>query len=219
MSVGALLLPGLDGGRTLLHPFARALSPNAEVLPYPDEPLGYDDLEQLVRTRLAQTSATVLIAESFSGPLAIRIAATPPPSLTHVVLVATFARAPMSPRIAPLLSLAFAAPPPKALIRALMVGPDASNELVAHVQAAIRQTAPRTLRARAKEALRVDVRKAMNAIRIPALYLQPTQDRLLRPLPLPAGKNWSHVAIPAPHLLLQTRPEACAAAILRFANV
>ncbi|MGB5810793.1 MAG: hypothetical protein WBG86_09700 [Polyangiales bacterium] len=113
----ALLLPGMDGGAVLLDDFRRALLPDiaAEVLPYPpDLARSYDDLEQLVGERLAAAGGdTALVAESFSGPLAIRIGASPPPNLRCIILVATFDRPP-APRLWSYLagSAMFHRPPP-----------------------------------------------------------------------------------------------------------
>ena len=90
-----VVLPGLDGTTVLLAPFLAALQGRgvpASAVGYPgDRPLDYDALEPLVRAQLPRTPF-VLLGESFSGPLAIRIAADPPPGLRGLVLSTTFAR-------------------------------------------------------------------------------------------------------------------------------
>jgi pimeloyl-[acyl-carrier protein] methyl ester esterase len=76
------------------------LGVSGNVVPYPpDVPLGYDELEPLVREALPTRGHFVLLGESFSGPLAIRIAANPPPALVGLILCVTFASTP-SPTLA-----------------------------------------------------------------------------------------------------------------------
>ena len=91
------MLPGLDGTGKLFAEFIRAIGAQArvQVVVYPhDVPLGYGELEALVRAALPTDRRYVLLAESFSGPLAIRIAADPPRGLAGVILCGTFAKNP-----------------------------------------------------------------------------------------------------------------------------
>ena len=88
------MLPGLDGTGALLEDFAAALAGHfdVEVIAYPhDELLGYSQLCGLVRMRLPQQDY-VLIAESFSGPVGLALAAERPAGLKALVLCASFAR-------------------------------------------------------------------------------------------------------------------------------
>src|SRR6266567_2475238 len=74
-----VLLPGLDGTGKLFAAFVRALGAGVEsrVIGYsPDEPLGYEELEPQVRAALPRDRPYVLLGESFSGPIAMRIAAS-----------------------------------------------------------------------------------------------------------------------------------------------
>ena len=93
-----VILPGLDGTGARITPFLREMERTVQVrvLEYPpDQPLGYAELESLVRQGLPQGERYVLLAESFSGPIAIRVAADPPPDLAGVILCGTFARNPL----------------------------------------------------------------------------------------------------------------------------
>src|SRR5262245_40814685 len=95
-----LVLTGLDGGGELLGDFLAAMAPRfqAQALSYPRDPtLGYDELVEWVWPRLPVDEDFVLIGESFSGPIAIRLAARRPPRLAGLVLCASFARAPRPP--------------------------------------------------------------------------------------------------------------------------
>src|SRR5262245_7139152 len=86
----------MDGSGLLFDEFVSELGYRSIIISYPtDEPLRYEELEQHVRRRLPTDEPLILLAESFSGPLAIAIAASPPPQLKAIVLVCTFARLPV----------------------------------------------------------------------------------------------------------------------------
>lgn len=92
-----VLLPGMDGSGELFTPFVEALGPSidARVLRYPaDQPLGYAALTARVREALPADRPYVLLAESFSGPIGVEIAAQAPPGMMGLVLCSTFARNP-----------------------------------------------------------------------------------------------------------------------------
>lgn len=229
MTLPALrLLPGLDGTARLLAAFVEAARgagfTDVAAIAYPtDRVLGYDALEAFARDALPRDAPFVLLGESFSGPVAIAIAADPPPNLRGLVLSTTFANAPV-PLPAPLAALARIAPvralPTKALSFALL-GPWATPALEAGLREALDAVEPGVLRARAEAAMRANVRERLPRIRVPALCLRATRDRLLRPgahRALRAGlADAREVAIAGPHLLLQTRTQAAVDAIARFA--
>jgi pimeloyl-[acyl-carrier protein] methyl ester esterase len=92
-----VLLPGLDGTGKLFAEFVQHLRPNVDpmIISYPkDQPLGYDELEALVLAALPQDRPFVLLGESFSGPIAMRIGARSPAGLVAVILCGTFAKNP-----------------------------------------------------------------------------------------------------------------------------
>lgn len=222
-----VLLPGLDGTGKLFAEFVRVLGPHidAQIVSYPkDEPLDYAELEALARVALPQGRPFVLLGESFSGPIAIRIAANPPEGLVGVILCATFARNPYP-------FIGWAAPlaawfPIKALprwVRApLMWGsmsPDRAPHRLARAIADISQV---VIRHRIAAVLAVDESAALSRVALPMLVLQAVRDRVVRR----AVSRWimqiaPHarlVEIDGPHLLLQTRPAECASAVMQFAR-
>ena len=78
-----LLLPGMDGTGRLFGPLAKALAPTIKpvAVSYPtDQPLGYNELLALIETSLP-SDPFVVVGESFSGPLALMLAARRPPNL------------------------------------------------------------------------------------------------------------------------------------------
>jgi pimeloyl-ACP methyl ester carboxylesterase len=81
----------MDGTGHLFEPFIAALGGefNVKVVRYPAaEPLGYAELEGIARAALPLEGPCVLLGESFSGPIAISLAASAPERLqgAHLVL-------------------------------------------------------------------------------------------------------------------------------------
>lgn len=222
----AILLPGLDGSGRLFAPLLaagpRSFAP--EPLSYPpDRPLGYDALAALVRPRLPRRRF-VLLAESFSGPLAIRLAAERPKGLAALILAATFLHRPLDPFLQPLRALVgarlFGVAMPAVLVRRFMAGPDAPDGIVTEVQRAVAAVSPEVLAHRSREALAVDVRDALAGVEVPILFLAPTRDRLIRRdahedlLALRPDAEVAHIE--APHMVLQRCPHASLARMEEF---
>jgi pimeloyl-ACP methyl ester carboxylesterase len=222
----AILLPGLDGSGRLFAPLLTAGPRAFEAHPVsfpPDRPLGYDELVELVRPLLPR-GRFVLLAESFSGPLAVRLAAERPRGLAALVLAATFLHRPLDPLLHPVRGLVgaqlFGAPMPAPLIRHFMAGPDAPDAVVAEVQRAVAAVRAEVLAHRSAEALRVDAREALAGVEVPILFLAPTRDRLIRRdahEDVVALRPDTEVALlPAPHMVLQRCPHASLARIEEF---
>lgn len=224
-----LLLPGLDGTGALFAPFVAELSPQlAPVVVRLPERAGpsYDDLVAAIRAQLPTDRPFALLAESFSGPVALRLAAARPAGLRALVLVASFHRRPARPwlaalaALAPLASLALARPPPAWAARRLLAGDDAPAPLVAALRAAIRETAPAVLAARIRTALAVDATRALADCRVPILSLAGARDRLLRrAIQDELGAIQPRVeaqVLDAPHLVLQRRPREAARIVGSF---
>jgi pimeloyl-ACP methyl ester carboxylesterase len=222
----AILLPGLDGSGRLFAPLLaagpRALDPDP--LSYPaGEPLGYDDLVARVRTQLPR-GRFVLLAESFSGPVAIRLAAERPRGLVALVLAATFVHEPLNPLLHPVRGLVgarlFGLSMPAAVIRHFMAGPDAPDAVVAEVQRAVAAVPADVLAHRSAEALRVDAREALAHVDVPILVLAPTRDRLIRTDAhadvLAVRPDVEVAALEGPHMILQRCPHASLARIEEF---
>ena len=220
-----VLLPGLDGTGKLFADFLKVLdlSVSAQVVAYPpDVPLGYDELEALVRAALPARGRFVLLGESFSGPLAIRIAARPPPGLAGLILCVTFASNPY-PRLAWARGLA-AFLPLKSLprwVRApLMWGSASPSKAPRQSQRAMAGVAARVIRRRIEGLLAVDETAALGKISVPTLVLRATRDRVVsQAATMRIMRGIGHarrVDVDGPHLLLMTRPEECADAVLSF---
>jgi pimeloyl-ACP methyl ester carboxylesterase len=220
-----VILPGLDGTGARFTDFIREIAPavDARVIPFPtDEPLGYAELETLVRQALPADRRFVLLAESFSGPLAIRIGADPPRGLAGVILCGTFAKNPY-PWLRRMRPLAVRLPIkslPRWLRAPLMWGSGNPRRAPPRGQRAISAVAAPVIRRRIGEVLSVDETSRLGAIELPILVLTAARDRLLpraathlllQSLPLAQFEE-----IDGPHLLLQSRPSECAVPVLRF---
>jgi pimeloyl-ACP methyl ester carboxylesterase len=220
-----VILPGLDGTGARFADFIREIAPtvDARVIPFPtDEPLGYAELEKLVRQALPADRRFVLLAESFSGPLAIRIGADPPPGLAGVILCGTFAKNPYPwlRRVRPLAVRLPVKSLPRWLRAPLMWGSGNPRRAPPRAQRAISAVAASVIRRRIGEVLSVDETARLGAIELPMLVLTAARDRLLpraathlllQSLPLAQFEE-----IDGPHLLLQSRPSECAVPVLRF---
>lgn len=222
-----VILPGLDGTTALLEAFClriRQSGLSARAIGYPpDRVMGYPELESLVRVRLPASEPFALLGESFSGPLAIRIAAEPPPNLVGLVLSTTFARSPV-PVLAPLTRLTRFAParPPMPLLSWALLGPWATQPLRSALRSALHTAVPAVLRARAAAAIGVDVSANLPSVRIPTMHLVASHDRLLGRA---AARMIAHgiphsrtVTVAGPHLLLQTAIEPCALEVADFVS-
>lgn len=220
-----VLLPGLDDSGDFFDALRRQLPPQwrTHVVPYPgDQALGYRELSRLVQAALPGEGPIVLLAESFSGPVAIQVAAARPPGLVGVVLCATFARNPR-PMLKPLQGLLRWAPvraAPMGLLSRWLLGPDANGAWAERIRQAMNKCSATVLRARAREALLVDVRKQLADIQVPVLYLQAVRDSVV---PDAALADMQRVLpgirvarIEGPHFLLQARPGTCAERIVVF---
>jgi pimeloyl-ACP methyl ester carboxylesterase len=92
-----VLLPGLDGTDVFLRPLVAALSPRIRtiVVTYPTSGAeAYGDALQVVRRATAELSEFYVLGLSFSGPLAVLLAADEPARVKGLILAATFVRAP-----------------------------------------------------------------------------------------------------------------------------
>lgn len=220
-----VLLPGLDGTGKLFSAFVRELGSDldTEIIAYPvDQPMGYEELEALVRARLPGDRRFVLLGESFSGPIAIRIAAEPPPELAGLILCGTFAKNPY-PLLAWVRPLAAWFPVkslPRWLRAPLMWGSNQAERAPSQLNRAMAGVSAAVVRRRIAALLAVDASAALARVRPPILVLQAGHDRVV---PRSAtlwivgiAPRTQLIEIDGPHLLLQTRPSECAAAVLPF---
>jgi pimeloyl-ACP methyl ester carboxylesterase len=222
-----VLLPGMHGSGELFAEFMNMVpgQERIEALHYPtDASPTYKQLLGAVGFIVLASEDYVLLAESFSTPLAILFAATNPPNLRGLILCAGFASAPIrgwrrsfASLIAP---LAFRLPLPRIASSRFLVGADAPESLHSAVCSAIRSIRPVVLTARLRQVLEVDVRVALGNVSVPILYIQAQQDRLVGRCCLEeiqGIKPQVEVAqVGGPHLILQREPQKSADIVARF---
>jgi pimeloyl-ACP methyl ester carboxylesterase len=218
-----VILPGLDG-MSLLSQTAVALDwGGMQVMAIPLCNHGPQDFDTLAKTITPTLpgGALVLLAESFSTPLAMLLAASERHRVKALVLVSGFCANPQPSGLGwlPLHPL-FSLTPPVFVLKQFLVGEDASPELLDSLTESIRQIPGSTLAERVRVTLALRESDCPNLRDLPVLLLQARQDRLIpwdaqsqleRHFP-DATSHW----INGPHLLLQTRTQECRDAVLGF---
>jgi pimeloyl-[acyl-carrier protein] methyl ester esterase len=222
-----VLLPGLDGTGEFFQPLLESLRPEVRtrVVRYPvDGGFDYATCTELARAALPTDEPYVLLGESFSGPIAIELAAQAPQGLVGIVLCATFACNPR-PRLSfirPLLPYMpfHGSKSSVAMSRFLVLGrwiTPAIRELHLKILMSVPAT---TMQTRILAVADCDVRAALRQVRVPILSLTGRHDRLI---PRAAGRviqqhspGTRAVVLDAPHCLLQCVPTAAARQIGQF---
>jgi pimeloyl-ACP methyl ester carboxylesterase len=220
-----VLLPGLDGTEILLQPLLASLPHSVRplVVGYPAHgPNGYADLLDIVRRAVAHLPDCYVLGWSFSGPLALMLAAAEPDKVRGIILSASFVRPPR--RL--LLRLRFVLVGPAVwLWRALrrlplwLLRPRADPLRRAKSQTWSRVPA-RVLAERLRAIAGVDARELLERHRRPLLYIASARDDLvphhnleeilrLRP-------SMRLATIDGRHLAMYTNPQAAALAIAAF---
>ena len=206
-----VLLPGLDGTGKLFAPFVAQLPDHVHytIVRYPgDRPIPFMDLPDYIESRVPQDRPLVVLGESYSGPVAVLLAAQSALDIRGVILVATFARYPATwmrrlSRLAPL-SFLLRLPIPDVLMQRYCFGPDINPSMMSQLREVIRENRP-------------NVTEFLSSVKVPCLYLQASMDRLVPASAVAAFKKGipqlQVVQIDGPHFILQTRPQECYKAI------
>lgn len=219
-----VLLPGLDGTGELFAPLLDALGDviPASVVRYEPE-RSLDDYVHAAAKALSPPN-TVLVAESFSGPVALALCARYSANIKGLVLCATFAQSPFRSllRLTPFAPSALLGPSPiqPLMLRHACLNGERDSRLLERAVSVLRSVPVSTMHARLCTLATIDVRSLVPAVRVPVLYLRATRDRVVhRRLGRALTDKLSNVfveEIEGPHLLLQARPRECAEAIMRF---
>lgn len=223
MATKLVLLPGLDGTGLLFQPLLEALGAAfpVQVICYPpDQCLSVEALAAQVRAQVAFDTDTVLLAESFSGLIAVELLRQGI-SLHSVIFCASFASAPHPwllklATVLPLETL-FRLPLPDFLLRGLGL----NARLVALIGQAREQVAPMVFAYRLRLIAGARYQPQEQRWEIPCHYLRAVNDwavpeRCANEL----RRYFAHVEITriaqSGHFLLQTQPVACAALLKRL---
>lgn len=220
-------MPGLDGTGKLFKPFLNALPLNirTQVIVYPpDQLLSLSEYALLVEHQLPP-GRIVLLAESFSGPVALTLLSKLKKAVETVIFCASFAEPPrpLLLQLSPL--LAHAGPllksMPDFLLRRFCLGSDTNAEQLALVRDTLATVPPKVLSHRLK-LITTHHSFLQKHFKIPCHFFQATNDRLV-----PANSiNWfrNHFKpfqlkrLTAAHFLLQVKPWECAKQITGILN-
>jgi pimeloyl-ACP methyl ester carboxylesterase len=220
-----LLLPGLDGTDVFFRPLVASLPGwiTPVVVPFPTGGAnGYPDLLALVRTVLADAGRCYVLGWSFSGPLALMLAAREPESVRGVILASSFVTPPR-----PLYTrLRWGAVEPVIwLIRAcrripVWLSRRPTDRLRQDKTETWKRVRAGTVAARIRVLLHVDARAVLRNCPCPVLCVAGTSDRIV------PARNVEEIVSVRPstfvqeidggHFAIYTNPRAAAAAIAWF---
>jgi pimeloyl-[acyl-carrier protein] methyl ester esterase len=219
-----VLLPGLDGTGELFRWFVEAAPAKFQcsVAAYPrDTVLSYPDYAALVIDRYVRDEPFLLVAESFSGPIAVIVAAQRPDRVAGLVLCNTFVARPgwTGLRYFPW-GWHFRWSVPRFAAGFFLVGFRDVARFVGPIRQANDDVDPTVLASRMQLALAANVKRELVNLNVPVMYLRGTRDRLVGSRSvkqvLSIRPSTRIVQIPGPHLLLQVAPTESWRAISQF---
>ena len=210
-----VLLPGLHGSARLFTPFILAAPEGAtfRAVSYPlHGPQDYDTLAAVARAALPQNRPYVLVAESFSGPIGVRLAAEAPAGLQRLVLVATFVVSPVPRVLAKAPNWVYELLPMRTRWPRLALGGTRRADFDEVLREELAAVTVEVFRGRTKALLGVDARAGLRRVVAPVLYVEAVRDWVVGPW---AGRVVRRVlpevevrTVVGPHLVLQRAPAA-----------
>ncbi len=216
-----ILLPGLHGTDELWGPLLAAMP--AEVprtmVRYPtDRVLSRGELVALIEAAIPRLGPLVVMAESFSGPLAVEFAARNAGRVQSLVLCATFVRPPWPAwlcRCAAAMARYFMRP--LMYLRGLLPDRIADATVGRAAQDALRVVLPEVVASRLEIIAAADCCQLLQTIRAPVLYLQASRDIVIRRRCLrqiqELRPDVQLRVIESSHMVLQRRPREAWAAV------
>ena len=226
-NIELVFLPGLDGTGLSYEPLGKVMPKEITVtiVSYPSHArLSFQQLVESAYDQIPHDKPLVLIAESFSGPIAVRLVATKRVVVKGIVFCASFMKfeRPFLITLSGIVPLSFLLKPPLPnFVFPILCGKGpALKELSPVFRKIERQLDPKVLSHRIRMLRSIDVRAESHAIRAPCCYIQALHDRLV-----PASSVLSFVEhlpgitikkIEGPHGILQAKPQECAGIITEF---
>jgi pimeloyl-[acyl-carrier protein] methyl ester esterase len=227
-----VFLPGIDGTDISFEPLRELLPQdiNVKVIRYPvDELLDFDETVQCAKDQIQpEQQDAIVIAQSFSGPVAIALVGSGKLKAKCLILCSTFAKSPR-PVLFKILSylpleLLLRLPFPRFLLKHVIEGGDEATDLFLAMWQKVKPLVPaKTLVHRFNVISRVDVRGWLPKLTIPCFYIQASSDRTV-----PASSLFDFTEtitdlrvkrIKGPHFILQAQPEESISAIQNFVDL
>jgi len=207
-----VLLPGLHGSTALYDAFVALAPPWARCLPVPLPRLGGQDVDSLAGTleaELRRLEGFVLVGESYSGPIAARVAAVLGKKVALLVLCNPLVEMPVGLPAGLAATAASWTGMPAAAAAAVLAGGD--RELGRAALDGVRALPKEILEERLASAFAVTAEELAPFLSAPLLAILGTRDRLVSP-------DWTRalladvpfatvVELDAPHLVVQTKPQ------------
>jgi pimeloyl-[acyl-carrier protein] methyl ester esterase len=225
-NVHLVFMPGLDGTGLSAGPLMNLIPPQVTrtIVHYPtDKLLSFAETVECAAEQFPPGIAPVVIAESFSGPVAIQLIASGLVQAGCLILCATFARSPHPLLFKVLRGLGITSlirPEMPKLFFNIFLGREFAGSLAPLWRRAHADVPVGTLNHRLGIINRVDVTMWLNRLTIPCLYLQATADRIVPSSCFTVlAKHMADMEIRrirGPHFILQAQPQACLAAIEEF---
>jgi pimeloyl-ACP methyl ester carboxylesterase len=228
-----LFLPGMDGTGISFEPLRKVLPKRipVKVIQYPvDRFLSFEQTVQWVKQQVPSFQEDVIvIAESFSGPVAAALVGSGQIKAKCLILCSTFARSPR-PVLLKLLCylpiehivrILVRIPFTKALFKPVVEGGQAAADLFFAMWQEVHTRVPAEILAHRLQIIsQVDVRQWLPKIAIPCCYIQPTSDRSVPPSCLfdfiELIPDLRIKRLRGPHFILQAQPQACLDIIATF---
>lgn len=224
-----VFLPGLDGTGLSYGPLGEKMPENVRVtvVSYPtDKKLSYTELVQCAYDRLPQNKPFILVAESFSGPIAITLARSFFLRIKGIVFCATFMKYDrpfllQTAKYAPLSLLLRRFAPD--FVLSFLCGDRAFLERLTPLFRQIKElVGPEVIAHRIRMLNDIDVTDEAKKLTIPCCYIQAAEDRVVPSKCLiPFTKHFPNLVVKrmeAPHAILQAKPEECSRIIMDFAR-
>lgn len=221
-----IFLPGLDGTGILFDEVVKQLPDGVDalVVHYPkDVASSASEFVQLVDAALPAEGRYAIIAESFSGPLALRVISSHRGRPVALVLCSSFGRSPIPRAACALMSLiapaALHCRLPGWLIRRYLVG-EGRDSLIPQFRNALAALSGKALASRFKALGEFTDALVPQKLAIPILYVRATEDRLVHNRDL----AWLQARytgltvreVQSPHFVLQCQPKAVVDQIVNF---
>ncbi|MGI0117480.1 alpha/beta fold hydrolase [Zooshikella sp. RANM57] len=219
-----ILLPGLDGTGLLFKDLIAELPTNCiiQTICYPASQVQtFKEHVQYVLENLPSNESFILLAESFSGPVAIEVLKARSHQIEKAFFVASFAKPPRPMLLSLIsklpLSMLLKWHIPDFLIRYFCLGKNAPTEIVKHFRRTVDAVDPKVLAQRIKIISVIDKTKELESIVVPCCYIQATHDRLVTFSSLRVFqyglKSLTVNKIQGPHFILQAAPKEAARVI------
>lgn len=227
-----IFMPGMDGTGLSFEPFGKVLPKDVpvQVIQYPtDKFLNFEETVQCAKDQIRSDQKNVIvIAESFSGPVAVTLIGSGQLHAKCLILCSTFAKSPKPVFYTLLdylpLALLIKVPFPRFLLKHIIEGGEEATDLFLAMWQKVKSLVPaKILVHRLKVINQLDVREWLSKITIPCLFIQATSDRSV-----PSSSLFDFIeAIPdlrvkrirGPHFILQAQPQASWSAIQNFVNL